>query len=382
MSRFGRALRTIGATVDFLRKVKSVGTIERLRERARHDGTPRGYVDLCHALVVQGKPLRALSVAQEGVRCFPRSLELADQLRLIWGQAARGELHELAQKARESKSAEAFRALADHYLSVEELDLALESAQQLFAAHPTLADGPWLVGRTLWKRFVRDHVASDGLRAIEALRRAVSVDPKSFEALNLLAEACFYIGAVGKALEAAAQALALKPADRDVATLHAMLLQLTHQEPPEGQLLRDVEETDSPWRGYRAPQARNQPFEPSAKARIARMLHQISLMAGVRSLAFARPDLELVARDGNVFEGDRSKTDAMATLTAMFRERIATSTKRLGIGARVRRHERRPARRDRRDRAHGDGPPRMPRRDGEPRSRSRRVVRCLMCWTS
>jgi hypothetical protein len=115
--------------------------------------------------------------------------------------------------------------------------------------------------------------------------------------------------------------------------LHALLLQLHADEAPESQLVRAVEDADAPWRGYRAPQARNTPYEPSAKARISRLLHQVSLMAGVKNLAFSRPDLELVARDGNVFESDRSRADVMGVLAAMFRERVAASTKRLGIGA-------------------------------------------------
>jgi tetratricopeptide (TPR) repeat protein len=319
--------------LDFLKKVKNAATIERLRERARLDGSPRGYVDLCHALVVQGSPMRALAVAQEGVRSFPRSLELADQLRLIWGQAGRDDLNALARKAKETASAESFRALAEHYLNVEELDLALESAQQISAHHPQLPDGPCLVGRALRKRFMRDHVASDGLRALESLRRAIVVDPRSFDALHLLAETCFYIGAVQKALEAAASALAIKPTDREVATLHTLLLQLVPEEGGEGDLLRAVEENDAPWRGYRSPDARERAFEPSARAQTSRMLHQVSLLSGVRNLAFARDGLELIARDGHVFDGSRTPRDPMTSLTSTFRRRIAASTKRLGIGA-------------------------------------------------
>ena len=319
--------------MDFFRKVRNAATIERLRERAREDGSPRGYVDLCRALVLQGSPMRALSVAQEGVRSFPRSLELADQLRLIWSSTGRDELNELARNANETKSAESFTALAEHYLSVEELDLALESAQQLDAHHPALADGPHLMGLALWKRFARDHVAEDGRRALEALRKAVTVDPTRFEALMLKAELCFYVGAVKDARQAAACALAVKPEDKDAAALHALLIELAPESGGEPDLLRAVEETDAPWRGYRPPGSREPAHEPSARARVSRLLHQISLMAGVKSLAFSIPGLELVARDGNVFEEKRSQRDPMADRIAIFRRRIATSTKRLGIGA-------------------------------------------------
>jgi tetratricopeptide (TPR) repeat protein len=319
--------------VEFLKKVKNAAAIDRLRERARQDGSPRSYVDLCHALVLQGNPVRALAVAQEGVRSFPRSLELADQLRLLWGQAGRDDLNELAKNAKETASADSFRALAEHYLGVEELDLAIESAQQLCMHHPQLPDGPCFVGRVLWKRFVRDHVANDGLRALESLRRAIVVDPRSFDAFSILAEACFYIGSVRRALEAAAAALAVKPSDRDTASLHALLLQLAPETESEADLLRAVEENDSPWRGYRSPEARDRSAEPSAKAQVSRLLHQISLLAGVKNVAFSREGLDIVARDGYLFEGSRTQTDTTREIASTFRRRIAPWTKRLGIGA-------------------------------------------------
>lgn len=334
LSPSGPGLRdVIGATVDLFRKVKNAATIERLRERAREDGSPRGYVELCRALVLQGSPMRALSVAQEGVRHFPRSLELSDQLRLIWGQAGREELNELAKTATDTKSPEAYRALAEHYFGVEELDLALESAEKLIQHHPGSADGPCLVGRALWKRFARDHVASDGRRALEELRRSIALDPKGFEAQFLLAEVCFYIGSVTDALHAAAGALAVKPSDRGAAALHALLLGFAPASATEEELLRQVEEVDGPWRGYRPPGSRDQSPETTARAHISRMLHQISLMTGVKALGFASPTAEIVARDGNVFEEKRAQRDKMADLATSFRHRIACSTKRLGIGA-------------------------------------------------
>jgi hypothetical protein len=66
---------------------------------------------------------------------------------------------------------------------------------------------------------------------------------------------------------------------------------------------------------------------------VSRQLHQISLMAGVRSVAFSRDGVEIVARDGNVFPEKRGVPDHLVALTRTFRSRIAASTKRLGIGA-------------------------------------------------
>src|SRR5262245_17932698 len=171
----------MGSDVEFLKKAKNAATIERLRDRARQDGSPRGYVDLCHALVVQGSSVRALSAAQEGLRRFPRSLEIADQLRLIWGQSRGPELTALEKNAKETLKADALRALVEHYFAVEELDPALETARRISTHHPELADGPCLVGRILSKRFFRDHVAADGFQALESLRKATALDPKSFE---------------------------------------------------------------------------------------------------------------------------------------------------------------------------------------------------------
>jgi hypothetical protein len=319
--------------VDFLKRVKNAATIERLRDRAKNDGSPRGYVDLCHALVVQGNSAKALTVAQEGVRRFPRSLELADQLRLVWGQASRDELLDLEKKAKETHSAESLRALAEHYLNVEEFDLALETAHVLMTHHEKKADGPYLVGRALWKRFVRDHVAADGTKTLSMLRHAAALDPKSFDTLHLLAEVCFYIGAVGKGVEAAAAALAVDPDHPDVATLHGLLAQLPHETLSEADLIRAVEETDGPWRGYRSPETRHKSEEPTAKAQIARMLHQVSLFAGVRKLAFARDGHHMLARDGSVFEERRTPPEPLMALTGTFRGRIAAGTKHLGIGA-------------------------------------------------
>jgi hypothetical protein len=323
----------LGATLEFLKKAKNAATIERLQERARVDGSPRGYVDLCHALVVQGNAGRALSVAQEGVRRFPRSLELADQLRLIWNQASSSERLELKRKAEATLSAGALRELAAHYLGVEELDLALETAEQIVEHHSTSSVGFCMAGRVLWKRFVRDHVASDGLRALEALRRAVALDPASGESFHLLAEACFYIGAVRSATEAAASAAALDPANKAVAWLRSILIPMAAETGAEADLVRAAEERDGPWQGYRPPESRERRQDSSAKAQVSRMLHGISLMAGVRCLALGREGCNLVAREGNVFEERRSPADPMVSLTGTFRGRIAAGTKHLGIGA-------------------------------------------------
>src|SRR5262249_53580541 len=152
-----------------------------------------------------------------------------------------------------------------------------------------------------------------------SLRRAVVVDPRSFEAFSILAEISYYIGAVQKALEAAAAALAIKPSDRDVATLHGLLLQLVAEDARESDLLNAVEENDAPWRGYRPPESRDRPAAPSARAQVSRNLHQISLLAGVRQAAFSREDLEVVARDGHVHDGSRPNRASTDEVARMFR---------------------------------------------------------------
>jgi hypothetical protein len=319
--------------LEFLKRVKNAATIDRLRDRAQKDGSPRGYVDLCHALVVQGSPVRALSVAQEGVRRFPRSLELADQLRLIWGQTGRGERHRLERTASQTLSVGALCELVEHYLAVQELDPALQAAERLVSHHPESAAGPRLVARVLWKRFIRDHVARDGMKLLDSLRTAAAMDPRSFETFHLLAETCFYVGLVGKAIEAAATALALEPTNQEAMRLNTLLANLSAESAPEEDLVRGVEERDGPWRGYVPADVRAGSQEPPIQAQITRMLHEISLMAGVRSLALARDGICHVGRDGTVFEERRTPPLPLVALTTTFRGRIAAGTKHLGIGA-------------------------------------------------
>jgi tetratricopeptide (TPR) repeat protein len=337
-------MAAIGSDVEFLKKVKNAATIERLRDRARQDGSPRGYVDLCHALVVQGSPVRALSAAQEGLRRFPRSLEIADQLRLIWGQSRSAELTALEKNAKETLRPDALRALAEHYLSVEELDLALETARRLVTHHPDHADGPALTGRVLAKRFVRDHVVADGTHALEALRKATSIDPKGFEAHWLLADLLFYVGCVRAAIGAVDVCLSIKPDDPDAARLRTLLqTEASKETAPESELVRAVEDRDGPWRGYCPPETRETDgekkpdkapkVEPQGRADLSRALHGIASLAGVRTLAFTRDQLNLIARNGNVFEERRNPPEPMVRMATMFRGRISSSSKRLGIGA-------------------------------------------------
>jgi len=319
--------------LELLKRVRNGASIERLRERARDEGSPRGYVELCHALVVKGRAVRALAVAQEGVRKFPRSLELADQLRLIWGQTARTELQELEGRAKDRPSPASLRALAEHYISFEELDRALECAQQLSRTYPEVVDGPLLVGCALWKRFVRDHVALDGKRALDQLRDAVAMAPRSAAAWKLLSEIWFYVGAVSHALEAVTKVLEIEPADEDAAALHSTLLGHPSKKVDEEELIRAVDDMDSPWRGYRPEDSRTATPGHLPENDVHRMLHQLSTMAGVRRLALSRIGIDLVARDGHVFPERRTQPDDLVALTAVFRRRVAAGAKRLGIGA-------------------------------------------------
>lgn len=319
--------------MELLKRVRNAATIGKLRERARVDASPRGYADLCRALVVKGRFDRALAVARDGVRKFPRSLELADQLRLVWRQAGRATLQELEGSVRENPTVDALRALAEHYVDVEELDRAVECAERIRTQHPESVAGPLVAGRALWKRFVRDRVAGDGKRTFELLRRAIEIDPRSFEAWKLLTEICFYVGAVSQALEAVAKALELEPKDEDVVAMHAHLLAYPAQDASEDDLVRAVEESDSPWSGYRGEEARDRAPEPAGDGEVSRMLHQVSILAGVRRLALSRVGIDVVAREGHVFPERRLPPDDLVALGATFRRRIAASTKRLGIGA-------------------------------------------------
>jgi hypothetical protein len=249
----------------------------------------------------------------------------------LWAQSSREERHELERRAADAGAPEALRALAEHYVGVEELDLALDCARQVSRVAGS-AEGPVLEGRTLWKRFLRDHVAADGREALAALRRGLVIDPRSREALMLIAELCFYVGAIAQAIEAADAVLAHHPGDEAATALKARLPAPPAETAEEDELLRRVEETDAPWRGYRSADGRGAPGQVPVSD-VHRMLHDLSSMAGVRKLALSRVGVDLVARDGNVFPERRSPPDPLVALTPTFRRRIAGGVKQLGIGA-------------------------------------------------
>jgi hypothetical protein len=123
--------------------------------------------------------------------------------------------------------------------------------------------------------------------------------------------------------------------------LQELLREVSTGTAPEDELVRAVEDRDGPWRGYRPPEAREKtseavgekPAETMPRAELSRALHGIASLAGVRALAFVREELNILARNGSVFEERRMPPEPLVKLASMFRQRISSSSKHLGIGA-------------------------------------------------
>ncbi len=306
--------------------------VEASRRAPPTDG-PRAILAECRALVRQGRWDRAMDAARAGVERFPRSREMADQLRLIWRQVGRGRELELVGRVDGRGDGGDFSALIDHYGQAEELDLALGVADRFCAANPDSPDAVAARARILWRRFTRDHVAADGLAAVRSWLLVVERKPNDSDAHLALAEAYYYVGAVASALHHVYALLDLRANDPDGECLKDCLTGLPLETSTIDVLIQTVEDRDRPFDAWRPRDRRRLGAAPGLKPKLSRALRGLSELGGVERVAFVHPAHELVAMQGQVREADSSEPDPFLALAGMMRRTVSVCARRIGIGA-------------------------------------------------
>ncbi len=126
----------------------------------------------------------------------------------------RQELAALEQAFAKDPASEAYRPLAEAYLGLSRFMEAMIVAKKGAKARPTEA-GPHVLLARIYA------VQNKDPKALEELQAALQVQPKDLDALKLQAQLFFKGGQTGPGAEALAKAIAIAPADAEVAQLSA-----------------------------------------------------------------------------------------------------------------------------------------------------------------
>ncbi|MCA9321652.1 MAG: hypothetical protein KDB53_13005, partial [Planctomycetes bacterium] len=317
--------------IPILKRMRSRAHVKRLRDRTDVDPYPRSYVELCKALLSQGRPSRAMDMAREGLTKFPHSEDLRDLLRHTWRHAKSARIEELRRRCDNDPAPDTFRDLAAIYLECEEYDEALAVADEYCRREPTAPEGMLLQGEILIKRFYKDLVANDARRGIVALQKVLDLEARNFEAQYQLASVYHFIGAISKALFHMYQALDIDPDHDQARNLHDELIKQPLEQAEENTLLRELEEGDGSTRSV-TDESRDA-ISRDMRAALIADLNRLSQLNGVTRAAFVSIALTAIAERGESRVLEAGKTDPLCEIAKGFRKAAAISSKRMGIGA-------------------------------------------------
>ncbi|HYC78395.1 MAG TPA: hypothetical protein VEI02_12280 [Planctomycetota bacterium] len=313
--------------------MKANADVRRLRRRTDDVRSPGGFAALCRSLIGQGRWSEALAVARDGVRRYPRALELADHLRLLWLRVGRDETQAAEAALEASPTEEAFERLVDLHLEGGELDLAVEVAERFAAAFPGSGDAAVAAAEAYGRRFARDLTAADGAAALAACRRAAGLRPGDADLRCASAEILLMAGAVGAARRELEAAVALAPSHEDAARRLAELPPaepLATDEDEEAASLVAVEREDRPSAAWMASWPREQDAEAARRA-LFDELTLFARVAGVRRVAWI--DAALRASASQHAEAEESAGDPFVESADVLRTALCFGAKRIGLGA-------------------------------------------------
>lgn len=318
--------------VGFLKRIWDHSEVQRWKRRAEQDKGPTSTVQFCRLLQRLGRSREAGEAARVGLERFPNSHELKDLLHATWKLSGKRAVMDLERRVGAHPTVENFTNLVDHLLEFNEMDSAASAVERLIEGNPDDPDAALLFGRVHLARFHRDHVARDGSLGLKSLLRAVELDPSNFTAHYSLAETYYYIGAISKALFHIYRALDSRGNDPDAKRLHSILSRLPLEKEEESELLREIEERDEAPFKAKGPEERAT-VAASVPASLLQRIEQVSVMAGVRRLAFCHRNRQFVAEGGRQKEVPAGTRDTFSELAAGFRRTASLSAKRMGIGA-------------------------------------------------
>jgi tetratricopeptide (TPR) repeat protein len=234
----------MGFFQDFRRKRE----LDKLEAQIRKNPTPSTYYDLCQKLHEQGKLEQALSWAQDGIYVFPETEQLLNFQNFVKKELYKKEINELQNQLKLNPSAAVYNRLSEIFIDLGNESKATQYCEECQEKFPD-DDGPYLLfGEIRVTRFKKDYLAKDGMKAIEYLEMAYSLNQRNYRALMNLGELYLGIGAINTAKERLKAILQFAPEDGKVKEL--LKIARSRPEPKNEdieELLKNVESSQAPY---------------------------------------------------------------------------------------------------------------------------------------
>ncbi|MEK7486725.1 MAG: hypothetical protein AABZ60_20575 [Planctomycetota bacterium] len=187
--------------------------LENLEARVRKNPTPAAYYDFCQQLHSQEKYEQALNWAQDGIQRFSDASQLLTFQGFLKKEAFKHEITELQNQLKLNPTAKIYNRLAEIYLDLDNESKASEYVELCQAKFPE-DEGPYLLyGLIRYRRYLKDFLLKDGLKAIEYLENACNLNQRNYRALSALGELYLTIGAINQAKEKFKNILQFAPED-------------------------------------------------------------------------------------------------------------------------------------------------------------------------
>lgn len=193
--------------------------LENLESKVRKNPTPVAYYELCQLLHSRRLFEQALNWAQDGIQRFPDASQLLSFQSFLKKEAFKHEINELQNQLKLNPTAQIYNRLAEIYLELDNESKASEYVEICQNKFPE-DEGPYLLfGLIRYRRYLKDFLIKDGLKAIEYLENACNLNQRNYRALAALGELYLTIGAINQAKEKFKTILQFAPEDTKVKEL-------------------------------------------------------------------------------------------------------------------------------------------------------------------
>ncbi len=315
--------------------------VEKLEDQARTNPGPNTFAELAEKLLAYGEEARALDVAKEASAKYPASEHVQTTYQFILRTHLQNRIRDLNRRLAQNPTPADYASLAQlYYKDLGDRDAALETCRRGSVPFPNDENLHLVNGLVRFDRFHEDFLAKDGLRAIEHLEKAATLNASNYKAHALLAQVFVEIGALGRAKVSLRTVLRLAPEDDRARQMLARVEAVAPVGPTEvdlERLLLDVERRGSLTREARAMVAGE--FEKPVtekrtrvdEAKLAPLLGRFDSVDGVRgALVLTRRGETLASKAAGV------SADSLADVVRQVYDVAEESSKRMDIGSFVR----------------------------------------------
>jgi len=218
------------------------GKVRSASRRLADDPNARHYAELAQLYAMQGSLNDALEVSTEGLRAYPKDVELRRLFDRTRQMLREGRTRELTQDLASNPRPAVWRELVELMLEDGRIPRAEEVASEWFQATKS-AEAIYWRARARAERYFVDRTREDGRVALELAQQARDATPSDERPLRLLLEILCRVGAWSDARRILARLLELCPGETYLEARFRTVASLVASSKDLDACLREVERT-------------------------------------------------------------------------------------------------------------------------------------------